>query len=167
MEYKHIEALRDDGYGINKIQRESCLETHYKRVERNLKRRKKENLFHFEHTDPINIEEIVFRLVFKGERTLINGKTHCSELKYRSAQDLFHLFRFYGNKLGYKKFYHNKKYSKIFTYKGCSELLQYLCDEKLLIFQYCNTVNREVYIPMTLKTTFGEVKKYVEKYLNQ
>lgn len=169
MEYTCIEDIRGSADPhIKGEKKKSWLETHYKRVESGLKRRKPENYIYFELLPkPTSIDQVVYRLVFREEKTLCKGKLHCSVGKYRSAQDLFHLIRYYTRISRSIKIKEWKKCTRLFTYKGCSELLQYLVQENLLKFQYCNTVEKEVYIPKRLMIKLEEVKEYVEKYLEK
>lgn len=148
---------------VRGYKKDSWVEGHYKRVETNLKRRKYP--IHFEY-QPKSIEEIIFRLIFKAEATYCHNKPHCRKGAFRSAQDFYHLIHYYILRVkSVPLLAGNKK--QLFTYKGCSELLQFMVRSKLLNVQYCDTVKKEVYIPQSVRTDEEKIKEYVEKYFEQ
>lgn len=128
------------------------LETHYKRVESNLKRRK--NQIYLAMKGSIrDMADLVYRLIIQQEATYIGdikllSKLHCNTGAFRSAQDLYYLHQVYIGPISYKE---------------CSELLQKMVEDKFLTFHYCNTVRREVYNTRKLTTKLSEIREYLKK----
>lgn len=151
-----IEEVRNqDLHAHIKTDRSTWIEGHYKRVQTNLDKRKKPIYFGSTKANPKSVGEIVWRLIFEREATFCDNVAHCRKGAIRSAQDLYHLIKFY---LKIK-----------LNYKECSELLQNMTkgSNALLNFSYCNTVNREVYKTQSLTIKEQRVIEYVNNHLKK